>query len=676
MSFVMMSKRRKPEVTSGRSKRPYAVSPRLEVRPIAHALERSGRPVEGQPSALDGIHAKLTVGPVNDPLEIEADAMADAVISGQKVGASGTNDGRTIHRKCSSCQDEEIHRKTSPSSRADPGADTLVGHARSMSGASMGGALRSRMESGFGSDFGNVRVHTGLAAAQAARSIGANAFTIGHDVFFGAGQFAPATTEGQRLIAHELAHVVQGDGVSSHTAWAGSSDDVIRLNPIKDRAREVVQDKGAEEFGLKDPEAIAALLIGELSSNPRAKDFVRYAMEASDVLGYSSVQYKRFVAENFIVQLVSPDQHKLACEKSKETTCGKGGSISLEQLGATAEGTWIIYYMTKNLSSDFAKRRPAAAKALSEYIKSIDLEHGRLSDESVRRIRKQNCPSSPDFRNFCMDAVLGNIEHACGSGTRMLIENLASKKYRTKGEPPLNSHNLNAAVELGLARRLGKSSFNRDVCIDTLAFTDDPDGGNDPFVFTREEGIEKMLTPNPEKVVLDAVNRARAGKYLFIASVAGHHAVSLILDKEQDAKVELGSSRYTLYWNDQFDDDLVGHERDDGTSAGTLGRARKGNALTKWIFWNTMVKKRNPALSTFWRDSLNHESFMQRNAPKPDAGNGSDKKKLIPKREIELIARNQRCTNAAGIELWQIIPPASVQFQSGVDPTKGECPGQ
>jgi Domain of unknown function (DUF4157) len=65
------------------------------------------------------------------------------------------------------------------------------------------------MEPRFGHNFGNVRVHTGEKAAESARAVDALAYTVGRDVVFGAGRYAPGTAAGQRLLAHELAHVVQ-----------------------------------------------------------------------------------------------------------------------------------------------------------------------------------------------------------------------------------------------------------------------------------------------------------------------------------------------------------------------------------------------------------------------------------------------------------------------------------
>jgi hypothetical protein len=69
--------------------------------------------------------------------------------------------------------------------------------------------LRSYFEGRFGADLGQVRLHVGRGAAESAAAIGARAFTSGHHVSFGAGQYRPETGDGRQLLAHELAHVVQ-----------------------------------------------------------------------------------------------------------------------------------------------------------------------------------------------------------------------------------------------------------------------------------------------------------------------------------------------------------------------------------------------------------------------------------------------------------------------------------
>jgi hypothetical protein len=87
--------------------------------------------------------------------------------------------------------------------------ETAVQSGRQSGGKPLDPATRAFMELRFGHDFGHVRVHTDSHAATATRTVSARAFTFGSDIVFGAGQYAPRTTEGRRLLAHELAHTVQ-----------------------------------------------------------------------------------------------------------------------------------------------------------------------------------------------------------------------------------------------------------------------------------------------------------------------------------------------------------------------------------------------------------------------------------------------------------------------------------
>jgi hypothetical protein len=79
----------------------------------------------------------------------------------------------------------------------------------SSSGRPLDRETRRYMESRIGFDFSKVRIHTDSRAAASAKSLGARAYTVGNNIVFGPGRFAPNTTEGRRLLAHELAHVVQ-----------------------------------------------------------------------------------------------------------------------------------------------------------------------------------------------------------------------------------------------------------------------------------------------------------------------------------------------------------------------------------------------------------------------------------------------------------------------------------
>jgi hypothetical protein len=100
-------------------------------------------------------------------------------------------------------------------------APAIVGDVAHSFGESLDAHTRATMEARFGHDFSRVQIHTGPRAAEAAQAINANAYTVGHDIVFDRGQYDPRTTKGKRLLAHELAHVVQQrHGAASGSAYA------------------------------------------------------------------------------------------------------------------------------------------------------------------------------------------------------------------------------------------------------------------------------------------------------------------------------------------------------------------------------------------------------------------------------------------------------------------------
>ena len=94
-------------------------------------------------------------------------------------------------------------------------APPIVHDVLQSSGEPLEGATRALMEERFGYDFGNVRIHRDARAAESARTVHAEAYTVGHDIVFNSGGFAPQTEIGRRLLAHELTHVVQQDGMAA-----------------------------------------------------------------------------------------------------------------------------------------------------------------------------------------------------------------------------------------------------------------------------------------------------------------------------------------------------------------------------------------------------------------------------------------------------------------------------
>jgi len=81
--------------------------------------------------------------------------------------------------------------------------------------------VRNRMENAFGTDFSGVRIHRGANASRAAEHVRASAFTVGQDIYFRAGKYAPDSSDGARLLAHELTHTLQQPR-NNHASLSGT----------------------------------------------------------------------------------------------------------------------------------------------------------------------------------------------------------------------------------------------------------------------------------------------------------------------------------------------------------------------------------------------------------------------------------------------------------------------
>ncbi|MDX1909690.1 MAG: DUF4157 domain-containing protein [Bacteroidia bacterium] len=221
------------------------------------------------------IQPKLTIGAPGDRYEQEADAVAERVVSGQP--AAPTAEGQpSVQMKCAACEEEgpvqrmagpeeeepvqmeaapeeeepvqmeaapeeeepvqmeaapeeepvqmeaapeeeePVQTKADGSRTASPDFASRL-QARQGGGQPLPTPVRRQMEQGIGADFSGVRIHTDTEAAHLNHEISAHAFTRGQDVYFNAGRYQPESTAGQRLLAHELTHVVQqGGGGKTH----------------------------------------------------------------------------------------------------------------------------------------------------------------------------------------------------------------------------------------------------------------------------------------------------------------------------------------------------------------------------------------------------------------------------------------------------------------------------
>jgi hypothetical protein len=172
--------------------RQVATAPQAPAQSLRQRLGNQGTQAlmvaRSSPAAI----ACMRVSSPSDPAEAEARSVASRVMT-MAAPEPITRAGAGVQR----------------ATPAAPGPAPALAGIASSGGAPLPAPVRNFMEPRFGADFGNVRIHTGEAAAAQSARLNANAFAVGQHVFFGRGQYQPDTASGKELIAHELTHTIQ-----------------------------------------------------------------------------------------------------------------------------------------------------------------------------------------------------------------------------------------------------------------------------------------------------------------------------------------------------------------------------------------------------------------------------------------------------------------------------------
>jgi hypothetical protein len=206
------------------------------------------------------LQRKLAVGSVNDPLEAEADRVAEQVIGAQRSAGwgaaplsqiSGSQKNAAVQRKCACggdaggakmCAECKKNLQRSPLDAAKMGeagiVPPIVHRVLRSPGQALDETSRAFFEPRFGRNFGGVRIHDDPDAAESARALHARAYTVGQHIVFEAGEFNPAMQSGRRLLAHELTHTLHqlggpeanGTGVVQRTP--DKDDDTIEVDLV------------------------------------------------------------------------------------------------------------------------------------------------------------------------------------------------------------------------------------------------------------------------------------------------------------------------------------------------------------------------------------------------------------------------------------------------------------
>jgi len=403
--------------------RPHSSSSFLPARtPLvagSHSISNISKPL---------IQPKLKIGAPNDKYEQEADRVADQVMGmpeshfssfsiGQPPNRNGRPDGGIIQRISTSCpkeqqaaekesrpiisanryhgriqtkslaetifpsvqrqESEQEEEKTIQAKSAGQAPAIIPNMANAIQSLRGGGrtlpdSSKIFFESRFGQGFSKVRIHAGSQAALLARSINARAFTLGQDMVFGAGQYRPQSSEGKRLMAHELTHVLQQSG--------------RRLNGDSNLSgREIKGWNSHDAYNLSTPliEKIPKYSYPQITSNLSSKGFIRRDPEGD------------------------------------ETTSGESESVTLTNPRFLGDRDLerILTGQIAALSSGQNGRRRAVSKVQQALVDlgfelpmhRVDGSYGDETEAAIRQFRAQHGPSEGSSLDGATLAVLDRI---------------------------------------------------------------------------------------------------------------------------------------------------------------------------------------------------------------------------------------------------------------------------
>ncbi len=248
-----------------------------------------------------------------------------------------------------------------------------------------------------GLDLSHVRVHTGATASAAARAVGARAFAVGDHIVFGAGRFDPQSEAGQRLLAHELTHVVRGG--ESDGSW-------LRRDEAK---------KGEKQVGPQDNECEGRL--------DYTVDFKRFQRDAHKIVrgmpGLSKQEQDELIAITDAVfepeGAADINQYKiLACTKIYSSLVGPGGTVS----GSVNSGTRELR-ITRQLADYMVDLTDGTSTDKGQYVALLrifahEMRHvsiGSLLDAKASGMNDQNDPKrKQELVTYRAQEILADVE--------------------------------------------------------------------------------------------------------------------------------------------------------------------------------------------------------------------------------------------------------------------------
>jgi len=206
-----------------------------------------------------GMQLKLAVGNSNDPMELEADQAAAAVMNRKRNLPSQPDhaDGPLVQR-----------RSTAAAKTATRPAPKSVTRTLQNPGRSLPERARAFFEPRFGYDFSRVRIHDDAQSAASAQAVRAHAYTVGNHLVFNNGRYNPDSAAGKTLLAHELAHVIQQDSLLRREAVSAEPESRSNHEELNDDQADPDQEMQVAPQTEESAERFAGMVQRQADSEP------------------------------------------------------------------------------------------------------------------------------------------------------------------------------------------------------------------------------------------------------------------------------------------------------------------------------------------------------------------------------------------------------------------------
>jgi hypothetical protein len=380
-------------------------------------------------------------------------------------------------------------------------------------------SAQAQTEADLGIEPGSVRLHTGPRAENAARALNARAFTVGNDIVFGRNEYSPASSEGQRLLTHELVHVAQ----QQHESQAGSTlmrkvkiptaeELESEIASLRIRLAELIQEETEEGKSTAERATVEgrlAWLEGVAAENDPDKQKIIYLRERirqlrDDIKAAPPSSAKEEIG-------IDIQEHELELTKALEANVANIES-QLSDLYTTVDLTPALNAQILALENEL-RENEAELKILRRIFSPAKAE-------TVRQTYKKEV--RPDMSGHCMGAVYKGMEAIYSPKVSSDIEAQVRKDSRE------------------ILKKTKKDTNNVDRIMETLR-EHSLAGEKIPIKYNLSK---KVWVPTVEETVLGMVKGDYPGWYFFGLSVSGgYHSVILAVDNSE------GTPK--IYWLDQ-----------------------------------------------------------------------------------------------------------------------------